>query len=126
MSMSMRKTFRLLPVAVLLLVYSAAQAQTQNLFPGEDKGAQDSAQIQGCLQRAEGNYILVDKETNTYQQLSNNKKLKALIGHEVRLTGTPSVRTIDTTPAGGASSATLQHYIQVKTVEDVAPNCQAR
>jgi hypothetical protein len=35
------------------------------------------------------------------------------------------MRTVDTTQAGTASSATELRYIYVKSVIEVAPNCQA-
>jgi len=81
-----------------------------------------SAEIQGCLRRYQGQYILVDKD-NTFQWLSSYRTLKNLVGHEVRLTGKPEIRTIDNTPPGGASSAIEQHYFQVKSADDVSPNC---
>ncbi len=88
------------------------------------KSDSDTTEIQGCLQRSQGYYILVDTN-NEYQRLSDNKGFKKLIGHEVKLTGTPEIRTIDNTPPGGASSAIEQHFFRAKTVQDVAPNCQA-
>ncbi len=38
---------------------------------------------------------------NEYERLSNNNALKKLVGHEVKLTGKPQIRSIDNTPAGG-------------------------
>jgi hypothetical protein len=90
----------------------------------DDSGSHDLAELQGCLERDKGVYILVDK-SNEFLRLSENKNLQKLVGHEVKLTGKPAVRTIDNTLVGGASSATEQRYLQVKTVQDVTPNCQA-
>lgn len=99
-----------------------AQSSGASAFAGKSDSA--TAEIQGCLQRNQGYYILVDTN-NEYQRLSDNKAFKQLIGHEVKLTGTPEIRTIDNTPPGGASSAIEQHVFRVKTVQDVAPNCHA-
>lgn len=87
-------------------------------------GSHDTAELQGCLERDKGVYILVDKN-NEFLRLSENKNLQKLVGHEVKLTGKPAIRTIDNTLPGGASSATEQRYFVVKTVEDVTPNCTA-
>jgi len=115
-------------LSLLLLFVSPAilaQPAVGSAFAGKsDSGSHEVAEIQGCLQRDKGFYILVDTN-NEYQRLSDNKSFKKLLGHEVRLTGTPEVRTIDTTPPGGASSAIEQHYFKVKTVQDVTSNCHA-
>jgi hypothetical protein len=117
-----------LMLCLLLLVFNAgmlAQPSGETAFTDKnDSGSHDVAELQGCLQRSEGYYILVDTN-NEYQRLSENKGLKKLVGHEVKLTGTPEVRTIDNTPAGGASSTVEQHYFRIKTVQDVTPNCHA-
>jgi hypothetical protein len=115
-------------LSLLLLVFSPgmlAQPSGETAFANKnDSGSHEIAEIQGCLQHDQGYYILVDTN-NEYQRLSDNKSLKKLVGHEVKLTGTPEVRTIDNTPAGGASSAVEQRYFRIKTVQDVTPNCHA-
>lgn len=83
-----------------------------------------SATMRGCLQRYEGHYILIDA-AGMAQRLSDFGKLKPLLNHEVELTGTPAIRTIDTTQPGAASSAVEQHYFDVKTVQDLAATCQS-
>ncbi len=118
----------ILSTCLLLLLFSTAlSARASAASASADKSnsnTHDTAEIQGCLQRQDGYFILVNTN-NEYQRLSNNKALKALVGHEVRLTGKPEIRTIDTTLPGGASSAIEQRYFSIKTVQDVAPNCQA-
>jgi hypothetical protein len=47
-----------------------------------------------------------------------------MVEHEVRLTGKPAIRTVDTTPPGGASSAKEVRYFQVKGAVDVSPKCE--
>jgi hypothetical protein len=115
-------------VSVLLLIFStgaAAQRSTVKAFADkEDGSSHDVVEIQGCLQRQQGYFILVDMN-NEYERLSNNNALKKLVGHEVKLTGKPQIRSIDNTPAGGASNVIQMRYFQIKTVQDVAPNCHA-
>ena len=99
--------------------------------PYQDKKAGNAAEVtpgpallEGCLQRSRGEYTITDRD-NTLHHLSGGAKLlKSYIDHEVELTGTPSTRTIDTTLAGGASSAVVQPIFRVKTVKDVAATCR--
>ncbi len=115
-------------LSLLLLAFNTgmlAQPSGGSAFADKsDSNSHEVAEIQGCLQHNQGSYVLVDTN-NEYQRLSDNKSLKKLVGHEVKLTGTPEVRTIDTTPPGGASSAIEQRYFRVKSVQDVTPNCHA-
>ena len=108
-----------LAAVVSLQMLGSAQSESGQTSTGKDVV---SAEIQGCLRRSQGQYILVDKE-NTFQWLSNYRTFKNLVGHEVRLTGKPAIRTIDTTPPGAASSAKEVRYFQVKGAADVSPNC---
>jgi hypothetical protein len=82
----------------------------------------NTAELQGCLRRSEGQYFLVDRD-GVAKVLSNNSKLKNLAEHEIKVTGKPMIRTIDTTPPGGASSAIEKPYFEVKTVTEISPNC---
>jgi hypothetical protein len=113
----------LLGLALAAVVSLQAAGSAQNETGQASSGKKSvSAEIQGCLRQSQGQYILVDKD-NTFQRLSNYRSLKQLVGHEVRLTGKPEIRTIDTTPPGGASSSIEQRYFQVKSAVDVSPNC---
>jgi hypothetical protein len=80
-------------------------------------------QLQGCLRRSGSQYVLIDRE-GTSLDVSYNKKLKNLNGHEVKLTGRQLIRTIDTTPPGAASSTIQRPYFQVESAQDLSPNCQ--
>jgi hypothetical protein len=120
----MTQTVMLFLLLTLVSTGAAAQPSQAAMFADKDKSnSHDSAEIQGCLQRQDGYFILVDKN-NEYERLSNNNALKKFVGHEVRLSGKPEIHTIDNTPPGGASSAKQVPYFQVKSVEDINPNCQ--
>lgn len=86
------------------------------------EGTPGPAVLEGCLQRTHSEYTLTDKE-GLLHRLSDGSKLKQYVGHEVELSGVPSIRTIDTTTAGGASSAVEQHYVKVTNVKDLAATC---
>jgi hypothetical protein len=97
--------------------------QAQDAGKASGKTA-DLDTIEGCLQRSEGQYTLLDN-TNTIHHLSGGaSKLSHYIGHEVEITGKPGVRTRDTTAQGGASSAVVQPVIEVKSVKHVADTCK--
>ena len=118
------KNALMLSVCFFLSVGSLqAQSGDQSSKKNQKSQKPGPATIRGCLQRIEGHYVLVD-ETNTAKRLSDSSKLKQLVGHEVELTGTPRIRTIDTSQPGIASSAIEQPYFEVKTVQDIAAKCQ--
>jgi hypothetical protein len=110
---------------LVLLSATALQAAPALEGTADKKSSSDydTVDLQGCLQRSQGRYILVDKE-NTYERLSDTSKLSKLVGHEIKVVGKRTIRTVDTTQPGIASSATELRYIDVKSVTDVAPNCQ--
>jgi hypothetical protein len=84
----------------------------------------DLETMQGCLHRSMGEYTLID-DTNTIHHLQGlESQLSHHIGHQVEITGKPGVRTLDTTPAGGASAAVVQPIIEVKSVKHIADTCQ--
>lgn len=118
---------RLLMLSLMLFVtpISLLVAQPDAKFSeGQTSSGKDgAATIRGCLERSEGNYLLVD-ENNTAKRLSDSRKLKPFVGHEVELTGQPRIKTIDMTQPGTASSVREQPYFEVKTVKDIAPSCQ--
>lgn len=112
----MRKTLML----TLVLMVSAV------CLPAQDAGkASNLETIEGCLQHSAGQYTLID-ETNTIHHLVGGAKLLTHhIGHQVEITGKPGVRTLDTTPQGGASGAVTQATIEVKSVKHIADTCKS-
>jgi hypothetical protein len=118
------------PNFCLSLLMCAAWLPGQPAYQGSNasKTANDTpgpAILEGCLQKSEGEYTVVDKN-GILHHLTDTGKLKSYIGHEVELTGTPSTRTIDTTMAGGASSAIEKPIFRVKAMKDLAATCQTR
>ena len=115
----MRKTL----VLTLVLLVSAVWLQAQDAGKTSGKTA-DLNTIEGCLQRSEGQYTLLDN-TNTIHHLSGGaSKLSHYIGHEVEITGKPGVRTLDTTAQGTASTAVVQPIFEVKAVKQIADTCK--
>ncbi len=80
--------------------------------------------IAGCLQSSEGQYSLIDDTDTIHHLVGGASKLKPHVGHEVEVTGKPGVRTLDTTPPGGASAAVTQAVFEVKSVKHIADTCK--
>jgi len=110
----------------LFLLFSAAWVQALEGYPnGEEKNPPQLTTVQGCLQSAAGHFSL--KQTDgTVTRLSFSKQLTKLVGHEVKITGKPSVRTVSETSYGVASSAEELPIFDVKTVTNVADTCKAQ
>ena len=108
----MKTSLSLLPA--LLLFGSSGLFAQQPKSPNE---------LEGCLRRSGSQYVLIDRD-GTMQEVSHSKLLKNLVGHEVKLTGTQSIRTIDTTPPGAASSAVERPYFRVESAQDIKPSCE--
>jgi hypothetical protein len=69
------------------------------------------------------NYTLTDSNGKVYQLSDEANKLTKHVGHEVKITGTPGVRTRDTTQQGTESTVKEIPVIRVKSVTHVADKC---
>lgn len=102
-----------------------AQSAYQDSKPAKTgEGTPGPATLEGCLQKSEGEYTITGRD-GVLHHLADGSKVKSYVGHEVQLTGTPSIETIDTTPPGGASSAIEKPVFRVKTVKDLSATCQS-
>ena len=112
----MRKTLML----TLVLMVSAVWLQAQ------DAGKTSNLEtIEGCLHHSAGQYTLIDDTNTIHHLVGGAAKLSHHIGHQVEITGKPGVRTLDTTPQGGASAAVVQPIIEVKSVKHIADTCKS-
>jgi hypothetical protein len=111
----------LLPL--LLASWSSAQQAQTGQAAAKTTGA---ATMQGCLSSSSGQYYLTDSSGVKHQLSGNDNKLKAQVGHEVEITGKPSVKTEASTSYGAASSAEEIPVVEVKTVKRLADACQPK
>ena len=111
----MRKTLMI----TLVLLMSAAWLQAQDSM----SKASSTTTITGCLATLGNNYNLTDSNGKVYQLSDEANKLAKHVGHEVKITGTPGVRTRDTTQTGVEATVKETPVIRVKTVTHVADNC---
>ena len=108
----------------LVLMVSAVCLQAQDAAKTSGK-ASDLETIEGCLQHSAGQYTLIDSTNTIHHLVGGGAKLSPHIGHQVEITGKPGVRTLDTTPQGGASAAVVQPIIEVKSVKHIADTCKS-
>ncbi len=88
-------------------------------------GAQTT--VQGCLSGSSGNYILTDKNGNTYQLTGDTSKLNEHVGHEVQIKGTASSASASAgTTSGTASSTTGQKSGSSQQMLDVSSSSTYR
>lgn len=116
----MRKAFVVTLVVFVSTMWLAAQDSMS-------KSSSSPTTIQGCLSYTDGHYRLTDSSGKVYQLSNEANKLTHHVGHEIKVTGAPGVRSIDKTPAegGGESVVKEQPVFKVKTVTHVADSCTA-
>jgi hypothetical protein len=109
-------------ICALFVQAHPAAAQSETTQPGGNEANRVVAQ--GCLQRYGWQYFLNERD-GTQEQLTGYPKLKDFVGHEIEIAGVRGVKTVDTTPPGGASSVVTHPIVNVKTVKDLGKGCAA-
>ena len=105
-------------VLILLLLLSAACLLAQD-NPSKSAG---TTTIEGCLKAAGGYYTLTDSTGKVYHLYDPNSKLQGHDGHQVQITGTPRITTIE-----GATSTTKEESVfRVKSVKHIADTCTSK
>ena len=127
----------LLLFSVLLLgaTWAAAQnypSQTSSTSSSQTTPTSAGAEttVQGCLSGSDGNYMLTDKQGNTFQLTGDTAKLSEHVGHEVKVTGTassasesPSSGKAGEEKEGEASGSSRQ--LEVASVKHISKTCQS-
>ncbi len=110
-------------VTVLMLLTSAVYITAQYANSQAPGGAVPN-QVEGCLQTARGHYNVTDATGAKVELSGAANKLGKLVGHTVQVSGTPGIRTSDTTTQGAASSAVEIPVLKVSTVKDLGKGCK--
>jgi len=110
-------------VVALVLLFSAVWLQAQ--ASDQAGSSSNSTTVQGCLRNQAGRYSLKASDGMVYKLTGEANKLKDHVGHEVEITGKPTVRTYSTTEQGAASSTREQHVIRVESIKHIADTCTA-
>lgn len=115
----MKKTILL----VLVLLTSAVWMEAQYASSQSPAGAVPN-QVEGCLQTVRGHYTVTEANGNKVELSGAANKLGKLVGHTVQVSGTPGIRTSDTTTQGAASTAVEIPVLKVTTVKDMGKGCK--
>ena len=109
----------------LVLLISAVwlQAQDAGQMGGKKSGV---TTIEGCLQSSGGKYTLTKADGTTVTLSSHANEMIHHIGHQVQVTGTPTVKTIDTTQQRTESSAKEIPVFRVQSIKHVADTCTTK
>ncbi|HEX6822662.1 MAG TPA: DUF5818 domain-containing protein [Candidatus Sulfotelmatobacter sp.] len=135
----MRQILLLVSVLLLGLSWAVAQDATQGsttpsrgtdpMNSGQNSAAAGEKTVTGCLSGSNGSFTLTDKHGKSYQLTGDNAKLSEHVGHEVRVTGTPSPSASGatagapgTTTAGGTGA---EQSIQVTSLKHLSKSCQS-
>jgi hypothetical protein len=127
----MRQIFLLVSVLLLSLSWALAQDATQGsttpargtnpMNSGQNSAASSEKTVTGCLSGANGSFTLTDKHGKSYHLTGDNAKLSEHVGHEVKVTGTPSPSASGAT-AGGTGA---EQSLEVTSLKHISKSCQA-
>lgn len=133
----MRQMFLLVSVLLLSFSWAVAQEKTQgSTTPSRGTDPMNSGQnstsqktVTGCLSGSNGSFTLTDKHGTSYQLTGDNAKLSEHVGHEVRVTGTPSPSASGAT-AGAPGSTTAggtgsEQSLEVTSLKHISKTCQS-
>lgn len=119
----MRKTL----ILALMLLISAFWLQAQEGHPGADiwlaPAGTSPMTIAGCLRSSGGHYAVTGKDGTIYDLTGNTARLSHYVGHQVEITGKPTVRTLDTTVTHAASTAEELPALEVKSAKEISKTC---
>jgi hypothetical protein len=95
-------------------------------LPAKSSGA-SSTSVEGCLTSSNDHYFyyLIGSDGRRYHLSGSASSLKKYVGQQVKLTGTLSIRTVDTTQQGLGSTAKEIAYLKVKSIQPMGGGCKA-
>ena len=110
------------------LVVAALWLQAQEGHPGRE--GLDSAEnyppvVSGCLERSGFYYAVVGKDGTAYDLTGSTTHLSQYVGHEVEVTGKPTVVSVSTTMIHAASTVEEYPALEIKTVKELSGACSA-
>jgi len=114
-------------LTLLMLLGVALDLQAQEGYPGLDRWRppSDPPTVQGCLQNSATHYFVVGKDGTITRLTGDTAKLSRYVGHEVEISGKPTVITLDTTVAKAASTAEELPALDVKSAKQTSRNCSS-
>ena len=79
--------------------------------------------VEGCLKTSVNEYVIIDDTGTKYYLTGDATKLRHDVGHRVQIIGQSTIKSIDTTQAGIASSAAEVAAIAVQSSRPVGGRC---
>jgi hypothetical protein len=110
----------------LLLLMSALWLQAQEGDPGRDVWVPANTYpptVQGCLRNSSLRYMVVAQDGTIYNLTGSTARLRNYVGHEVEVTGKPTVRSFSTTEKDIASTVEEIPALDVKSVKELSKTC---
>ena len=80
--------------------------------------------VSGCLERSGFYYAVIGEDGTAYALTGSTKGLLRYVGHDVEITGNPTVVSLDTTMKDTASSVEENPALEVRTVKELAGACR--
>ncbi|MGA7462502.1 MAG: hypothetical protein WBW69_19870 [Candidatus Korobacteraceae bacterium] len=110
-----------------MLLGSAFCLQAQEGYPGLDRwpAPSDPPTVQGCLQNSSTHYFVMRQDGTMTRLTGNTAWLSRYVGHEMEVSGKPTVITLDTTEIHAASTAWELPALDVKNAKELAKACSS-
>ena len=115
-------------VLFLVLLVSAFCLQAQEGDTGADVWVPANTyppMIEGCLRRYGSYYYVTGRDGTVYNLTHDTAVPSRLVGHEVEITGKPTVISLDTTEIHAASTVEELPALEVKTVKELSGTCSS-
>lgn len=108
-----------------VLLGSAFWLQAQEGYPALDRwtGPSDPPTVQGCLRNSSTHYFVVWQDGRVTRLTGNTARLSRYVGHEVEVSGQPTVIALDTTVTKAASTVEELPALRVKSAKELAKMC---
>ena len=112
---------------ISLLLGSALWLQAQEGYPGLDRWSapSDPPTVQGCLQNSSTHYFVVGKDGTITRLTGNTAWLSRYVGHEMEVSGKPSVITLNTSVFRAASTVEELPALDVKSAKASGGTCSS-
>lgn len=110
---------------MLVLLGSALWLQAQEGYPGLDRwlAPSDPPTVQGCLRNSATQYYVVWRDGRVTRLTGSTARLSRYVGHEMEISGRPTVITLDTTMFRAASTVEELPALDVKSAKELARTC---
>ncbi len=121
----MRKILTLITMLLLSALWLQAQSGDPGMTRMQAPNATGPTTIDGCLQAPGGHYTLIDNNGKAHTLTGDTARLSHYVGHQVEITGTPTIKTIDTSEQNIASSVEEVPAFRIKSAKLIAKTCKS-